>query len=101
MKCEICNYQQSPSNLATLQNQVQTCSNDLCKSGSIVWRDGQMTLVLEVKEGETVFTSSIEIIAPPPVPLAENDPKVIKPTISSFGSVGNSKTRKERDDERT
>ena len=101
MKCEICNYQQSPSNLATLQNQVQTCSNDLCKSGSIVWRDGQMTLVLGVKEGETVFTSSIEIIAPPPVPLAENDPRVVKPMISSFGSVGNSKTRKERDDERT
>jgi hypothetical protein len=59
-----------------------------------------MTLVLGVKEGETVFTSSIEIIAPPPVPLAENDPKVVKPTISSFGSVGNAKTRKERDDER-
>jgi hypothetical protein len=59
-----------------------------------------MTLVLGVKEGETVFTSSIEIIAPPPIPLAENDPKVIKPTISSFGSVGNAKTRKERDDER-
>lgn len=100
MKCEICNYQQSPSNLITLQNQVQTCSNDLCKSGSIVWRDGQMTLVLEVKEGETVFAQSIEIISPPPVPLAENDPRVIKPVITSFGSVGNAKTWKERDDER-
>ena len=59
-----------------------------------------MTLVLEVKGGETVFAQSIEIIPPPPVPLAENDPRVVKPTISSFGSVGNSKTRKERDDER-
>jgi len=100
MKCEICNYQQSPSNLITLQNQVQTCSNDLCKSGSIVWRDGQMTLALQVNPGETVFTESIEIIPPPPVPLAENDPKVVKMTINSFGGVGNAKTKKEHDDDR-
>jgi hypothetical protein len=101
MKCEICNYQQSPSNLAALQNQVQTCSNDLCKSGSIIWRDGEMTLALQVNPGETVFVSSIETIAPAPVPLAENDPRVIKPMISSFGSIGNAKTGKERNDDRT
>ena len=59
-----------------------------------------MTLALQVNPGETVFVPSIETIAPAPVPLAENDPRVVKPMISSFGSVGNAKTRMERDADR-
>lgn len=80
MKCEICNYQQTPDNMKMLETQASVCPSPLCKMGTVVWRDGQLTLTLNPAENEHVFNATIVEIPPAPeppvVPPSSAEPQV-------------------------
>ena len=68
MKCEICNFQESPENLQKLATHTETSGNPLCRTGTVVWRDGQSVLTLSPKENEHVFQVEFRDVPPPPEP---------------------------------
>ncbi len=68
MKCEMCNFQESPDNLEKLAIQAETCGRDICKTAKVVWREGQMTLTLKPQENELDFNVKIKQVPPAPEP---------------------------------
>jgi hypothetical protein len=82
MKCEICNFQETPDNLNRLVNQAETCQTRLCRKAKVVWREGQMTITLSPQANETEFDVVIRDMedAPPPPVVVFNATKLSNPT---------------------
>jgi hypothetical protein len=93
MKCEMCNYQQTPDNLQSLVNQAETCETQICKTAKIVWRDGQMTLTTSPTSDEHEFNTPIRDLPSPEIPVGGPMAFVFK--ASGFGSTT---TRVDKDD---
>jgi hypothetical protein len=80
MKCEICNFQESPDNLEKLAVQAETCGNPTCKTAKIVWRDGQMILTTSPTSDEMIFDVTIRDLEPaPPPPIVHYSLKLTAP----------------------
>jgi len=80
MKCEMCNYHHKPDNLQMLVNQAETCENRMCKTGKIIWRDGQMILTASPTSDEMIFDVTIRDLEPaPPPPIVHYSLKLTAP----------------------
>lgn len=97
MRCEICQYQETPDNLNRLVNQAETCPSRLCRKATVVWRDGQMTMTLNPQPSETKFDAVIrdmEDAVPPPV-VVFNAAKLSNPTNIHTGRKDRKRDRDE------
>ena len=99
MKCEICNYQQTPDNMKMLENEASVCPSPLCKTGTVVWRDGQLTLTLNPAENEHVFNTNIVEIPPAPEPPIL-EPSSSEPNVSMMALETTHRAKKRTDRDR-
>jgi hypothetical protein len=97
MKCEICNYQQTPDNMKMLETQASVCSSPLCKTGTVVWRDGQLTLTLNPAENEHVFDAKIVEIPPAPEPPVVKPVQELQVSMKALETTHRAKVNRDRD----
>jgi hypothetical protein len=96
MKCEMCNFQETPDNLEKLAVQAETCGTPTCKTGKIVWREGQMTLTMLPTSDEMVFDVEIRDVPPapePPILLPKKSPEDLDVTMMALETTSRSKTK--------
>jgi hypothetical protein len=69
MKCNLCNYSNSPDNLNQLVAHLELCEHPLRLEAKVVWRNSEITAILgEPEKDEHVFEVDLFHREPAPIP---------------------------------
>jgi hypothetical protein len=68
MKCELCQYQETPDNLPKMLTHLETCESPMRLEAKILWRNSEVTATLKPEEGEHIFDARVRDLPDPEEP---------------------------------